>query len=65
MPYMARIFDYRCNYRYIHSNQIILVDTSTFQLINHVHSLSCIEIISSTCAFQLKSDDIVTPRTFA
>ena len=35
MPYRARTFDYR----YINSNQIVLVDTSTFQLINHVHSL--------------------------
>ena len=39
MPHRARIFDYRSNYTYIHSDQIVLVDTSTFQLINHVHSL--------------------------
>ena len=40
MPHRARIFDYRFNYRHIHSNQIVLVDTSTFQLITHVHSIS-------------------------
>ena len=61
MPYRAhRIFDYRSNYRYINYIQVVLVDTSTFQLINHVHCFFACEIISSTYAFQLKSDDIVT-----
>ena len=36
MPYRAY------NYRYINSNQIVLVDTSTFQLIHHVQSVSCL-----------------------
>ena len=42
MSHRARIFDYMSNYRYINSNQIVLAGTSTFELINRVHSLSCL-----------------------
>ena len=41
------------NYIYVNSKQIILIDTRTFQLINHIHASPIFETISSTCAFEL------------
>ena len=63
--YRTSIFNYWSDHRYINSNQIDLIDSSTFPLIDHIHPFLAFATISSTCAFQLKSDDIVTPITFA
>ena len=65
MPFRACVFQHRSDYTHVHSKQITLSDTSALQLVNCKHTLPSHETIVSTWAFQVKSEDNVTPSTLA